>query len=189
MLKDKQDELSLKTNILADKKSSHSRLEEIVASVPDLENKKSGLIELGVQYTEEFKLLSKTLEFLKSADESLRIKYREPLENSFNKYISIISDGKIRNAKIDVDFNVTIEENGVTKEHEYYSKGSQNLFEVCKRFALIDVLFTKEGPFMILDDPFVNFDDQKIVQALDLIKKLANTYQIIYFTCHDSRKI
>lgn len=187
-LKLKQQSLNYKSREIADKKASYSRLEEIIASIPDLENRKSQLIEQGVQYTEEYSILSKTLDFLKTADENLKIRYREPLENSFNKYISIISDGKIRNAKIDIDFNVTVEESGVTKEHGFYSKGSQNLFDVCKRFALIDVLFTKEAPFMIMDDPFVNFDEKKIVQATDLIRKLAESYQIIYFTCHESRK-
>ena len=189
VLKEKQSDLSATNRLIADKKASYSRIEEVTSAIPDLENKRAQLIERGVQYTEEYNLLTKTLEFLKSADENLKIKYREPLENSFNKYLSIISDGKIRKALVDVDFNVMVEENGVGKDYGFYSKGSQNLFDVCKRFALIDVLFTKEKPFMILDDPFVNFDDKKTVQALNLINNLSNDYQILYFTCHDSRKI
>ena len=50
------------------------------------------------------------------------------------------------------------------------------------------MLFTKEKPFLILDDPFTNLDDEKIKNAIDLIKKLSEEYQIIYFVCHDSRR-
>ncbi len=124
---------------------------------------------------------------MNKADENLKVKYRAPLEASLNKYLSLISGNK-RKALIDIDLNVTIEENGGAKQPEYYSKGEQNLFEICKRFALTDVLFTGEKSFIILDDPFYNLDDQKLKQALELIKKLSSEYQILYFVCHESRK-
>jgi uncharacterized protein YhaN len=90
---------------------------------------------------------------------------------------------------IDIDLNVTIEERGANMAPEYYSKGFQNLFEICKRFALADVLFKDEKPFIILDDPFYNLDDEKLNQSLSLIKKLSEEYQIIYFVCHESRRV
>ena len=84
--------------------------------------------------------------------------------------------------------DMLVEKEG-NKLPEYYSKGYQNLFEICKRFALTDVLFTGEKPFIILDDPFYNLDDEKIKTSLALIKELSNEYQIIYFVCHESRVI
>jgi hypothetical protein len=136
--------------------------------------------------TEEYKLLTTTVKFLKQADENLKVKYREPLQQSLDKYLTYI-DGK-RNANIDVDLKLTINENGVSKEVDYYSKGYQNLYDICKRFALTDVLFTGEKPFIILDDPFYNLDDEKLNKALELIKNLSQEYQIIYLVCHESRR-
>lgn len=185
---EKQDTYSELNKLLGDKKSAKLRYDDIVSSIPDLESKRAQLREEEVEFIDRHMILSKTLEFLKIADTNLKTKYREPLENSFNKYVSLISNGKMSGAKIDIDFKVSVEETGGAKEQEYYSKGSRDLFEVCKRFALIDVLFTKEKPFMLLDDPFVSFDETKINFALDLVKKLADEYQIIYFVCHDSRK-
>ena len=188
-LKTKQNHLLQLNRDLADKKAAYARLEETVALIPDLENRKAQLIEQGIAYSEEYDVLSKTLDFLQDADKNLKIKYREPLENSFNKYLKYISSKNINKANLDIDFNVTVEESGVSKEHGFYSKGSRDLFEVCKRFALIEVLFEKEGPFVILDDPFVNLDDNKIKQALQLIKELSKEYQILYFVCHESRAV
>ncbi len=37
------------------------------------------------------------------------------------------------------------------------------------------------------DDPFVNFDDEKLEKAKRLLQNLGNRYQIVYFTCHKSR--
>jgi uncharacterized protein YhaN len=123
---------------------------------------------------------------LKKADENLKVKYRAPLQESLNKYLKLIAGEKV-SANIDIDLTVTIEENGSEKVTDYYSKGYQNLFEICKRFALTSVLFKGEKPFIILDDPFYNLDDEKLRQALQLIDKLSQEYQIVYFVCHESR--
>ena len=90
-------------------------------------------------------------------------------------------------AQIDIDLNVSVLEKGEEKDTDFYSKGYQNLIEICKRFALTDVLFKGEKPFIILDDPFYNLDEIKIKNALGLIKELSKEYQIIYFICHSSR--
>ena len=187
-LKEKQSYLSSLTDELAQKKLAASRHDEIVSSIHYLETKMDQLREEKAEFIDRYDVLTKTLHYLIISNENLKVKYREPLDNSFNKYISVLSSGKITGASIDVDFKVSIKETSGTKEQEYYSKGSQELFEVCKRFALIDVLFTQEKPFMVLDDPFVNFDESKIKHALALIKNLSETYQVIYFVCHESRR-
>ena len=40
---------------------------------------------------------------------------------------------------------------------------------------------------MILDDSFVNLDEPKLDGAIELLRELAKTRQVIYFTCHESR--
>ena len=54
------------------------------------------------------------------------------------------------------------------------------------RFALIDCLY-QDKPFIILDDSFVDFDKENLKVIKDILNKLKDNYQIIYFTCHDSR--
>ncbi len=136
----------------------------------------------------ELVIINKTLELLKQANNNLKTNMRAPLEQSLNKYLSLIS-GKEMIAKIDVDLNVFIEEKGAGRQAEYFSKGYKNVFEICKRFALTDVLFKEERPFIILDDPFYNLDDDKIKRSLDLLEKMSEEYQILYLVCHDSRVI
>jgi uncharacterized protein YhaN len=57
------------------------------------------------------------------------------------------------------------------------------------RLALIDCLYPDEKPFVVLDDPFVNYDDEKMDLCKKLIKEVSKKYQVVYFTCHESRKI
>ena len=184
-----QSEYTEKTNERANMIASVAKYEQMLDSVPELMDEKDRLKEKIVQYDEEYEILSLTSKYLKEADENLKIKYREPLENSFNKYLSkITGDYKVK-AEIDVDLKVTVMESSGAKISDYYSKGYRNVFEICKRFALINVLFRDEKPFIILDDPFYNLDDEKLQSALKLIKEISEEFQIIYLVCHDSRTI
>lgn len=186
LLREVQNEFSKKSYELANARTKLRINEEVASNFNELEGRKEELLEEVKQAEEEYNILTLTYQYLIKADENLKIKYREPLQNSLKKYYDYISDVQ-KEIKIDIDLGVSIEENGSEKSIEYYSKGYQNLFEICKRFALTDVLFTGEKPFIILDDPFYNLDDKKLKSALKLIEKLSNDYQIIYLVCHDSR--
>lgn len=181
-----QNEFSKKSSELAGKKASLINHENIANSIVELEAKKAELTENLNVYQREYNLTEKTIEFLKLADQNLKIKYRAPLQSSLNKYLKYIDQNE--NAQIDIDLNLTVNENGGNKAVDYYSKGYQNLYDICKRFALTDVLFTGEKPFIILDDPFYNLDDAKLERAIELIKNLSNEYQILYLVCHESRR-
>ncbi len=182
-----QEEYSRKAKELASRLSDIKLYQDKADALPDLEDKKAEVSARREQYIENYEILMKTLEFLTKADENLKVKYRAPLQQSLNKYLSLITGNK-KTAQIDIDLNVTVLEQGVERAPDYYSKGEQNLFEICKRFALTDVLFTGEKPFIILDDPFYNLDDEKLKISLELIRKLAEEYQILYFVCHESRR-
>ena len=186
-LQNLQAEYSKTANELANKKSNLTYHENVANNIIDLESKKEELLQKLKSFSDEHKVLTLTTEYLKKADENLKIKYRAPLQDSLNKYLNKITVGGF-NAQIDIDLNVSVQEKDGEKHTDYYSKGYQNLIEICKRFALTDVLFKKEKPFIILDDPFYNLDDQKIRNALELINELSREYQIIYLICHESRR-
>ena len=162
-------------------------LEAAFDSLTDAENKRAELKERLASSERELKILSLTLEFMKKADETLKTRYRAPMQESLSKYFSMIA-GDNFSVSVDTDMKVSVNAFGAERETEFFSKGYRNLFEICKRFALTDILFTSEKPFMILDDPFCNLDDEKTVAALTLVKKLATQYQIIYLVCHESRR-
>lgn len=176
-----------KAELLARKKAAVREYEKEADEIPELENRRRSLAEKAEEYAKEYEIINLTLTYLKKADENLKIKYRRPLTESLNKYLSYITDGNIR-ADIDIDLKVTVNEEGVSRETDFFSKGYRNLFDICKRFALADVIFTGEKPFMILDDPFGNLDDKKLSASLELLKKLQNDYQILYLVCHESRR-
>ncbi|MBO5119287.1 hypothetical protein J6B78_05175 [Methanocorpusculum sp.] len=76
---------------------------------------------------------------------------------------------------------------GEGKELGYFSTGTRDLIGLCMRFALVEAMFPEEEPFLVLDDPFVNLDEEKTKRALAFLKEAAKQYQIVYLVCHESR--
>jgi uncharacterized protein YhaN len=129
----------------------------------------------------------KTLDFLTQAKEKLDANYSDPMKEGFAKYVKML-DGKLK-LVIDTDLKVSLEEDGRLHESDYLSAGYKDLVNFCSRMALVDALYTEEVPPLILDDPFVNLDDSKVPSALKLVKDMGEEKQILYFACHESRKI
>ena len=187
-LRQLKEQIAEKNDYLSRRKLILRQREESLLQVSDYESEVSELTDLLEEYNESFDIFSKTMEFLTQADENLRVQYRKPLSDNFNKYLKLLT-GKDIKGEVDVDFKITLEENLGNKEYDYYSQGLKNVLEICKRLALIDLLFEDEKPFIILDDPFINMDEKNIEGALKLIDELQKEYQIIYLICHNSRSI
>ncbi|MFJ7935494.1 AAA family ATPase [Sporosarcina sp. NPDC096371] len=68
-----------------------------------------------------------------------------------------------------------VELSQATKEQAY----------IALRFALAaSILETAPFP-MMMDDPFVHFDGQRLSRMIELLDRLQNQHQFIYFTCHE----
>ena len=176
------------TDKIAKAKSLQKEREQEVQNLSYFESKKENLERNLLSFSQELKTLKLTYEYLVKADENLKTRYRLPLQNAFSKYLNLFTKGVI-SADIDVDFNVTVQEKGSSHSTEFFSKGYNNLFDICKRFALIEVLFEKEKPFIVLDDPFCNLDGENLSEMAKLLEKLSKEYQILYLICHDSRVV
>ena len=183
-----KEQIVQKSDYLSKRKLILRQYEEKLVQVGDYESEVSILAELLEEYNSSYEVFSLTMQFLTKADENLRVLYRKPLSDSFNKYLRLLT-GKDLKADIDVDFNITVVENYGNKAYEFYSQGYKNVLEICKRLALIDLLFEDEKPFIVLDDPFNYMDENNLNGALQLIKQLQSEYQIIYLICHNSRSV
>lgn len=131
--------------------------------------------------------LSYARTFLKTAYESLSDRYMEKMESAFTECMKL--SGSKRSILIDRNMDVKVEGEGSLYTSDYLSEGYKDLVNFCTRIALISAMFTEEQPVIILDDPFVNFDEDKIVNAGKIVASIAQNKQVLYFACHDSRCI
>ena len=153
-----------------------------------LEEQRKMLLEEYEQGLLKFERLKKTKEYLAKAKDGYTAKYRNPLLESFSSYYEMLTGESAADCRLDANLCLTREELGDQREMKYLSQGWRNLTDLCMRVALVDAMYHKELPFLIFDDPFVHLDQKKTEAGKAFLSKLSKKYQIIYFTCHESRK-
>ena len=127
-------------------------------------------------------------EILLRARENTASRYLGGVENACAKYARILGGGELAfRLRLLSAGKIVLEENGAFKSEDYYSAGARELLDFCIRLALAETLFTREPPVLMLDDPFVNLDDEKTESAKRLVKELSTKYQVLYFTCKTER--
>ncbi len=135
-----------------------------------------------------YDIVTATQDFLQKARESFTARYMAPITNAFCKYYEMILGTQTDNWMIDVNINFHRKEQGELRDTKNLSAGYQDLIGICMRLALVDAMFTDEKPFLIMDDPFVNLDEEKTENGMQLLYNVSQEYQTIYFTCHSSRE-
>lgn len=164
-----------------------AKLDDLKVLIKEKEDMLQDLLKTQKSLEEKLNIVQNTQKFLTLANGNLSSKYLAPINNNLRHFMNILTGEDFDNLKLDIDLNTTIEQFGKAREIDYLSKGYKTLVEIALRFAILKTIFNSEKPFIILDDPFVNFDKEKIENALLFLQKLSKEYQVIYLTCHDSR--
>ena len=177
---------------LTEKISQNSRQMDIYRdNYVDLQEERQrleGLKEKQEEDEKRYKYLCMTRELLEKAKQNMALRYTGPVQRSLDHYLSMImNEDEREDVVIDANMHITARELGQQREIDHLSHGYQDLVGICFRMAFADAMYPEERPTLIFDDPFVNFDDQKLERAKQLLQELGKRYQIIYFTCHKSR--
>ena len=176
-------------NRMKDEKNNiQNQIDVLEASIDtfETENEIDELTENIETMKQNLDILEKTKNFLSTAKEQFSSHYLKSMQDGFINNLEILNGEKI-DVNLDVNLNAEINENGSNKKIDFMSTGYKDLIYICMRLSLIDSLFEDEKPFIILDDPFVNLDEEKVKNAMKLIETKAEEFQIIYFVCHESR--
>lgn len=128
-------------------------------------------------------------EILIRARGNMATRYLETVERACKNYGAQLNGGQMSKLRFSGDGKALFEENGSLREADYYSAGSRGLLDFCIRLGLIEALFTKEPPVLVLDDPFTELDDDRTERAKALVKELSKRYQILYCTCKKERSL
>ena len=136
----------------------------------------------------KYEILGLTSDYLTRAREQFTARYMAPISNGFQKYFGILTENTDRDWQVDANISIRMKEQGQLRDVRTMSAGYKDLIGICMRFALVDAMYPGEKPFLILDDPFVNLEDEKLARGRRLLAVLSQDYQVIYFTCHGSRE-
>jgi ABC-type thiamine transport system ATPase subunit/energy-coupling factor transporter ATP-binding protein EcfA2 len=133
--------------------------------------------------------ISKTLTLLEQAKNEYAGAYIDNVATGFLKYLSCFHSELAKKASMNVEFGIQFDEQGANRRLDYYSSGMKDIIWFCERLALVDAIFLEERPMLILDDPFINYDDEMMQKGTELLQKIGGDIQLIYLTCRESRMI
>lgn len=179
-------ELDLINNQITSREVESARLLAETQELPELEERLENLKLLRDEAVERYSTIVATIDLLKKAKQDLSLRYLDRVTAGFKKYATLLGVDSA-DALIDTDLNVELSECGSTREKGYFSCGMRDMIDIAMRLGLCDALFSDEEAMLILDDPFVNLDDARLKNAMELLNRLSETRQIIYLTCHSSR--
>ena len=162
---------------------------EEASRLDELNEKKAELTALLAECEERLQVINLTKDHLTKAKDLLTAKYLGKTRAAFAEYMRLIGNENPDEFTMDTSFGITKNDGGTSKPTEAYSRGTQDFFTLAARLALVETLYDKELPFVMLDDPFAHFDDKKCATALKVLKRISEKNQIIYLTCSKSRAI
>lgn len=151
--------------------------------------RKGELEEALQKQAENYDTILLTKKYLTIAKDNMTVRYLGKTKAGFIKYAEKIGGISGETFEMNTDFGVTKQEGATTRDVEAYSRGTRDLYNLAARLGLLDALYEKESPFILLDDPFTAFDDKKTAAALKLLQEISKEKQVIYFTCAKSRSV
>ncbi len=165
------------------------QMDDVASQLEIIDNYEYELTNLQEEYEKakkKYEVIGKTREYLEKAKHNFSSKYMDDIKKSFEKYYQMISDSDDK-YELDANLNIQLKEKDSLHEIGYLSEGYKDLVGLCRRMAMVDAMYDLEKPFLIFDDPFVNLDETRTDGAMRFMDSIAKEYQIVYFSCHQSR--
>lgn len=162
-------------------------LQASVECIPEWEDRLTALEDDLREAERKCDLTDRTMALLEKAKDALANSYMDKIEQGFRNYTQRLCPRQLGSVMVDKDLQPHIDVQGAAREVESFSAGLADSILLCMRLALVDALFGEETPFLILDDPFVNLDDEHTRRALAMLQEMAETHQILYLVCNTGR--
>lgn len=75
----------------------------------------------------------------------------------------------------------------VTLSPDRLSQGTRGALAIAIRIALAESYLQSSDAFIMLDDPFVHMDMNRLTQAISVLKSFSEKHPVIFFTCHENQ--
>ncbi len=155
--------------------SLESQIEFVdTSSLPALYQKRSSL-------EKSLSILTLVADALESSHKKMQLNFTPAVNKKASEYLSFLTDGKYSRLFSDEQFNLSIEVD-IPRESSFFSGGTVDQLYLSLRLALTDMLFKDEKSFIILDQPFLQYDKTRTKKAFELFETMAEKRQILLFT-------
>lgn len=132
--------------------------------------------------------LNKAAAWFDQAVEHFENEFSPKLSEAAGKYLRDLTANRYDQVHIARNFatKIDVDDSLIMKPSEVFSNGTYDQIFLAQRLAVIDFLDTNRELPILADDPFVNYDQERMCAAYKLLAKIAHTddRQILMVTCH-----
>jgi uncharacterized protein YhaN len=134
------------------------------------------------------RVYERTLSEIEASESGTMKKATRFLEQQVGRDLGRLTGGRYGRVTIDdqtLDITVWAPERNDWVAAYQLSKGTVDQVFLAARIGLVRLVTQGRRPPLVLDDPFVTFDDRRAARAAVLLRELSSDFQVIYLACSD----
>lgn len=124
--------------------------------------------------------LTLAIDALSGAHEKIKRNFTPHLTEKASEYFSFITEGKYARIFSDDRFNLSLETD-IPRKSEFFSGGTVDQLYLSLRLALADMIFPSGKTFLLLDQPFLQYDTPRRKKTLELLANMSDKRQVLLF--------
>ena len=156
---------------------------EIIGSAEDLRLQHKRVCDRIAHLEDTYTALTIAQETLQQARTELQRRFAPRITQRAQELLGAMTDGRYQSLTMGEDFSLRASagQEDVQWDAIWRSDGTIDQLYLALRLAVAEEL-TPDAP-LVLDDALVRFDDTRMAAALDILRKMAESKQVICFTC------
>lgn len=131
--------------------------------------------------------IQKTQALLTEAAKRYREEKSAETHTYFSKFLDALGTQNAEDFRLDDGFRVQLLSGGAYHSARLLSRGGKDTVTLSRALALREALPSEARAPLLLDDPFLSYDDGRVEQAMAALAALGKKQQVIYLTCSHSR--
>jgi len=136
----------------------------------------------------QVKIYEMTREFIEKARKNVLKASLGVLEQETSQILNEVTNGKYSRVKFDrqsLRFEVfSPEKDDWINPDRVLSRGARDQLYLAARMALVRIISEDRKPVLIFDEPFLTFDRERRLKAMNILKQYSDLYQIFILTCN-----
>ena len=155
----------------------------------ELEARREQLAEQIAEQKRRYDALTTAMAVLEQANDSLQTRFAPEISRRAEAVMAELTDSRYDRILLDRALTITARETGevTSRELNRLSAGTADQLYLAVRLAICGAVLGEDVP-LILDDALVNFDDARLLRAMQLLRNEGRNRQILLFTCQSREK-
>lgn len=153
-----------------------------------LESEKKELEEALARLTQQYDALELAVSALAEANAEIQTRFSPALSRRAGELFARLTGGRYEALSLDRGLAAAVRKTGdaAQRSSQFLSSGAQDQLYLAVRLAICELVLGGDEPCpIILDDALCAFDGQRLGLALELLLEIAQTRQVILFTCQE----